>query len=263
MRRQNKLYKYLFIFTKSSISQFKNWPALFSLATLLVVILLIFGYLFEATASTRTMYSKEQLFWYLTLNECLLVVVLWSHLIVQNDLHRGRLSSLLIKPVSYIGMVLAEVLGATSINLFTMGAVGCIFATVWTGFFPFTFTQFLIVILLSSLAVIIQTIFTLCIGFMSFWIDDASPLFWLWSKFLFIFGGLMLPLALYPPFLQTFAAYTPFPVILGGRSAAILMEPLSLTFLMGELFWIFVGLNILRLLFYRGLRHENIYGGNL
>ena len=53
-------------------------------------------------------------------------------------------------------------------------------------------------------------------GLTAFWLGDVSPLFWIWQKLLFIFGGLMLPLSLYPEWMQRVAAYTPFPSILAG-----------------------------------------------
>ena len=47
-------------------------------------------------------------------------------------------------------------------------------------------------------------------------------MFWVWQKLLFVFGGLMLPIRLYPPIMQRLAALTPFPDILAGPASFVL-----------------------------------------
>jgi ABC-2 type transport system permease protein len=39
---------------------------------------------------------------------------------------------------------------------------------------------------------------------------------------LFVFGGLMMPIQFYPALMQRLAAYTPFPVMLGGPASFVL-----------------------------------------
>ena len=43
-----------------------------------------------------------------------------------------------------------------------------------------------------------------------------APVYWVWQKLMFVLGGLMLPLELYPAFIQRAAAFTPFPTLLAG-----------------------------------------------
>jgi ABC-2 type transport system permease protein len=46
--------------------------------------------------------------------------------------------------------------------------------------------------------------------------------FWLWQKLMFVLGGLMLPLELYPGVVQRAAAFTPFPSLLAGPASFVL-----------------------------------------
>ena len=62
----------------------------------------------------------------------------------------------------------------------------------------------------------------LAIGLVAFWIGEVTPVFWVWQKLLFVFGGLMLPIRLYPPIMQRLAALTPFPDILAGPASFVL-----------------------------------------
>src|SRR5262245_37319895 len=52
------------------------------------------------------------------------------------------------------------------------------------------------------------------IGLLAFWLEDVSPVYWVWQKLLFMLGGLMLPLELYPHVVQRAALFTPFPAML-------------------------------------------------
>jgi ABC-2 type transport system permease protein len=60
------------------------------------------------------------------------------------------------------------------------------------------------------------------IGLLAFWIEDVTPVFWVWQKLLFVLGGLMLPIGLYPAWMQRLAGLTPFPVILAWPASFVL-----------------------------------------
>jgi ABC-2 type transport system permease protein len=63
---------------------------------------------------------------------------------------------------------------------------------------------------------------TVWIGLLAFWLEDVSPVYWIWQKLLFVLGGLMLPLDLYPEAVQRGAAFTPFPTVLAGPASFML-----------------------------------------
>jgi len=67
-----------------------------------------------------------------------------------------------------------------------------------------------------------MTALYLWIGLLAFWLQEVSPVFWLWQKLMFVLGGLMLPLELYPAFVQRAAAFTPFPSLLAGPASLVL-----------------------------------------
>jgi ABC-2 type transport system permease protein len=75
------------------------------------------------------------------------------------------------------------------------------------------------------LASALLTALYLGIGLLAFWLEDVSPVFWVWQKLLFVLGGLMLPLHLYPEPLQRIALLTPFPVVLFGPGSLVLGDP--------------------------------------
>jgi ABC-type uncharacterized transport system permease subunit len=66
-----------------------------------------------------------------------------------------------------------------------------------------------------------MTALYLGIGLLAFWLQDVSPVYWVWQKLMFVLGGLMLPLDLYPSVVQRAAEFTPFPVLLAGPASFV------------------------------------------
>jgi ABC-2 type transport system permease protein len=60
------------------------------------------------------------------------------------------------------------------------------------------------------------------IGLLAFWLHDVSPVYWVCQKLMFVLGGLMLPLEVYPAAMQRIAAFTPFPALLAGPASFML-----------------------------------------
>ena len=101
------------------------------------------------------------------------------------------------------------------------------------------------------------------VGLSAFWMHDVEPLFWVWEKLLFMFGGLMIPLAVYPVWIQKIAAFTPFSAILGARSALAIEFNFfaAFTLVMSLLAWISFTILLLRVFYRRGLHVLTIEGG--
>jgi ABC-2 type transport system permease protein len=88
-------------------------------------------------------------------------------------------------------------------------------ALAFTGRLP-TASVFAYVVPFGLAAMVLVIGLYVLIGLAAFWLGDISPLFWVAQKLLFILGGLMLPLSLYPEWMQRVAYWTPFPSLLAG-----------------------------------------------
>jgi ABC-2 type transport system permease protein len=75
-------------------------------------------------------------------------------------------------------------------------------------------------ILSAALAMLLVLLWHLQIGFAAAWLGASAPTFWIWQKCLFVFGGLIMPLTIYPASLGAIARASPF--------AAMLFAPGSL-----------------------------------
>lgn len=101
------------------------------------------------------------------------------------------------------------------------------------------------------------------IGLSAFVVEDISAFQWIYQKFAFILGGLLIPLDFYPEWLQTIARALPFSAMVYGP-ARLFVEPslsaFATTFGM-QLAWI-AGLSLLLVFFYRrSLAHLTVNGG--
>jgi ABC-2 type transport system permease protein len=243
----------------------KNTKSLIGLSFFLIACLIIFSHLWKIVVARADgiHFNPDQLLWYITLNEWVLIALPEIQLDMEHDLRSGRLAYLLPKPISYLGGKIAEGIGTLFLNLTVLGIVGFLFSWLWSGYPPFSFLTLCISIFLGYVAGFVALIFQVLIGLSAFWLREVAPFNWIWEKLLFVFGGLILPLSTYPLWMQKIAAWTPFSCILGTRSALALDASFyHITVVITSLFgWALVGLALTLVTYRRGLRILNIEGG--
>lgn len=101
------------------------------------------------------------------------------------------------------------------------------------------------------------------IGLAAFVSEEVAPFEWIYQKFAFIFGGLLIPLDFYPQWLQNIAFALPFPAMTYGPSRLFVSPDAGLfaSVLGQQSIWVFV-LGILLVSAYRrGLAYLTVNGG--
>jgi len=259
-----KTSKYLALFRMSAFRTLTNYKTLCGLSVFLITSLIIFSQLWKTIASKVEMvnFDPTQLFWYIALNEWVLVSIPSIQDEMEQDLRSGRLAYLLPRPVSYLGSVFAEAAGTLVVNFVVLGTVTCLFAGWQAGFLSISFKCGSLIILLGLMGGFLAILFQMLIGLSAFWLSEVTPFYWIWEKLLFMFGGLMLPLAVYPQWMQSIAHCTPFPAILGDRSFLIAdCSDSHIFFLLASvLCWGFLSLVLLNFFYRKGLNILNIEG---
>lgn len=260
-----KVSKYLTVFNLAATHALRNYKGLIGLSIFLITCLVIFANLWKiAAAKTGVVhFDASQLLWYIAFNEWVLISIPDVQEEMQQDLRSGRLAYLLPRPISYLGATFAEALGTLCVNLAVLGFVTFLFTWMQTGALPFHAAGLPVTILLGVMAGCVGIIFQMLVGLSAFWLQEVTPFYWVWEKLLFIFGGLILPLSVYPQWMQTLAYFTPFPAILGERSALALNFDAASVFnvSLSLLGWGAIGVLCLIGLYRRGLRILNIEGG--
>ncbi len=257
--------KYSSIFRISALHALKNYKALVGLSIFLMTCLIIFAHLWKIAAAKvgAISFNPEQLLWYITFNEWVLISIPDVQDEMERDLRSGRLAYLLPRPISYLGSTFAEAFGTLCVNLLFLGIVSFIFTWLVAGSLPFHPIGLIFTLFFGLLAGSVALIFHMLIGLSAFWLQETAPFYWLWEKMLFLFGGLILPLTVYPQWMQYLAYMTPFPMILGERSAlAMEFNGYHIMLLTVSLIgWGMAGIIGLGLLYRKGLKILNISGG--
>ena len=101
------------------------------------------------------------------------------------------------------------------------------------------------------------------IGLAAFVSEEVAPFEWIYQKFAFIFGGLLIPLDFYPGWLQKIAFALPFPAMTYGPSRLFVSPDTGLfaSVLRQQVVWILVLGVVLVLAYRRGLAFLTVNGG--
>lgn len=213
---------------------FRAETKLFVATLLRSVFLLLILYVFYRmwTIASLGTYKPYQLVWYLTLTE----LVTLSAPIIRNDIERemsdGSYAVMLQKPLNYGAMKIAEGAGRACGKLPILLAAGGSAALVFTGAIPEVLKNPFGIAVTAGLTVaatVVSTMYLCAIGLSAAFIRDTAPLSWVWQKLGFVLGGLMVPLVLYPEWMQQLAQLTPFYYLLFGVGRVVLDENLHST----------------------------------
>ncbi len=184
-------------------------------------------------------YSATALAWYIATAEAA-TVSLPLRLIeeVGDDIATGRVTSELLRPVGVLPMRLALRIGAFLPRLAVCVVVGVVFA--WTvGGSPPDGLALALAAPSLLLAVLISVVAQHAFAGVSFWIADAKGAWFLWSKLVFVLGGMLLPLEVLPDAVANVARMLPFMAMAyaPARLASGHVEP---WLLLVQLFWLVV-----------------------
>jgi ABC-2 type transport system permease protein len=192
---------------------------------LYALILAIFWQLWQATPLEELAASgpaAADLLWYVAITEWIVFAAGNHYRSIEGQIANGDVERALVRPVPYAIATLAEWAGTTAFHMLTIGACGFAVAAWLTGKVPLAPATMPTLILSGALASAIVLLFQLQLGYAAAWMGTSAPLFWIWQKLLFVLGGLLIPLSLYPEPLRAVAAPGPFAAILFAPGSLVL-----------------------------------------
>lgn len=232
---------------------------------LYAMLLLIFSQLWEVVRARGGVDEARasDMLWYLAATEWIVLSLPLMHLEIEADIRNGDVATRLPRPMSYLGARLAEAAGAWILRASTLGLAGVVMAFLFSGGWPSDPRGLALVLTLGVLGSILGVLWIAMIGLAAFWIYDSSPLYWVWQKFAFIFGGLMLPLEFYPEWLQDIATWTPFAPMMHGPAQMVFGPDLEVAsaVLIRLVVWIALSACLLAWTYRRALRALDVGGG--
>ena len=195
-------------------------------ATLLVTMLLLFNWLWLRAAGdgVELPAPAPDLLWYLTITEVITLSTPQLHRDIQSDIVGGRVPLFLLRPRGFLTVQLGRGIGRLAARLLLLGTVGAAATLLITGGLPQNTAGLATGLALAPLASMTCMILLGNIGLLAAWMSDSLPLYWVLSKFLYLFGGLLIPLSMYPSWFQSIAHVLPFESILYGPGQQVLLS---------------------------------------
>jgi len=206
--------------------------------------------------------SLREVLWYLMLAETITLSKPRLSTTISNSVKDGSIAYLLNKPVNYLlyqgSLALGDGLSHMLFNLLAGGVI------VWLSVgpppdpigWPFVFLTIL-------LAWMIDFCLASLIGLAAFITEDVSAFEWIYQKFVFILGGLLIPLDFYPEWLRAITQALPFAYTVYGP-ARFFVDPTPQRFvalLAGQIAWLTALGAVVALTFRRASTRLAINGG--
>ncbi|HSM23744.1 MAG TPA: ABC-2 family transporter protein [Anaerolineaceae bacterium] len=187
-----------------------------------------------------------------------------SNWTVGDIIREGTLNHWLIRPLSPLYQILSsEIAGKVVYLVFTFPIV-LILMIILKPSFSFTASQFLIFWFALILAWALRFVWGLWIALLAFWSTRADALLALQDSLVFIFSGMIAPVALLPGFLQNLATFLPFRYMI-GFPVEILTSDLSYQQMMQGLLiqsiWLIIAVAACWLVWRKGISRYSAIGG--
>lgn len=258
-------HKYLAVSGTALRQSLSERAAILGRIAFYAVILLIFSRLWTVVREGGALpgRSAADLLWYLAITEWVVLSQPPIHLDIEQEIRTGDIAYRLARPVSYLGTRLAESAGDVALRLATLGVAGVALAWGFGGSLPTDPRGLLFAVPLGLLAAAVGLLFHAVIGLTAFWLQDCSPLYWIWQKLAFVFGGLLLPLEIYPEWLRAIALWTPFSALMYGPGRmAFGWDPAYAALVAAKLvLWAALAALLVRVVYRRALVVLDVNGG--
>jgi ABC-2 type transport system permease protein len=261
--------KYYYIFKTSLMSGLQyvtnNFVGFFHYFIITLVLYYLWKYMYQNGTDIINGYSLKQMIWYVLFGELLFTSFggRKACIKVSNDIKEGNIVYKLNKPYSYLGYVISDTFGEVFLRLVLYSIVGMIVGFLLIGpidSFKLIYIPFIIIV--SLLAVFTNILFTMLIALFSFKIEDSTPFYWIYNKFILVLGTI-LPFEFFPLEIQKFLLNSPVFAIAYGPSKLVVSFSfkLFLNVLLVQIIYIFITYLLCSLVYRKGVNNLNVNGG--
>ena len=222
------------------------------------VIIAVLASLWRAATETNggsiVGYDAAAITWYLVFSEAAVNGTRFR-LIEQigTEIGSGAFSVEMLRPVRAVSFRMASELGDGVVRLGAMLVAGTLFGTLIAGPPP-RFATYLVALVSALLAISCNLAAQHAFAAMAFWQHEAKGAWFLYQKLVFVLGGMLLPLQIFPGWLESAAWVSPFWTMsyAPARLAAGFAEP---WLLLGQAAWLVVLYGAAVAAFSAGERH--------
>ena len=263
-----KILKYYEIWKINILNTLMYFIDYASYSVLTAVVIFIFVNMWKTIYSTNLAvegFTLVIMIWYLVLTESMVMNMGGTELIkeLNQEVKSGDLSYTLNKPYNYILYHYAKSLCQWMIGFTTSILIAGLVAFFLIGKLKFSFIILPFLILILLLAFTIDFLISSIIGIAAFWLEDTTSFRFVYEKLVFILGGMLIPLEVFPKWLSSISAKLPFSYIVYYPAKLFVMFNFTLFWnvLLIQIVYILVFGLILALIYRLAIRKVNIHGG--
>ena len=261
--------KYIYIFKTELMTNlqyaFDILIGFISYCILIFIFLNLWQYIYSDPNELINGYSMNQMIWYVIVTE-----ILWMSLggrklckKICDDVRSGNIAYNINKPYNYVEYSLANHLGLVAVRFILVGILGITLGLIFLHMIPIkSIFQVVAVIISCLLAIIINVLLITSLALISFFIEDANPFYWLYSKVILIIGTIF-PIEFFPQLLQPIIKYSPIYVVSYGPAKLFVDYSFDafIKILIAQIIYLIIGFSICHLIYNKGVRKLNVNGG--
>lgn len=261
--------KYIYIFKSEVMSNlqyiFNVFMGFIGHFIMLFILFNLYRYLYSDPNEVINGYTSTQMIWYVIFTE-----VIWGMLNgrklakkISTDVKGGNVIYNINKPYNYVGYALSSHMGTTFIKSVVYVVLSIILGILFTSTFPsMGILEFIVLSISLFLAIIIGDLIVIMIGLLSFKIEDAAPIYWVYSKLILLLGVLF-PIEYFPKVMQPILKYSPVYVTTYGPAKLFVDFSWNVAFevLLFQLVYLVIVIFLCTRMYKKGVKNLNVNGG--
>jgi len=259
------IYKYFSIAKINLLNALAYMSAALSRAIFIGIIIFVFVHLWRAIYQTKPLvegFTIAMMIWYLLFAESIVTSETRVTKTIAQDVQSGVIAYHLNKPFHYVWYQYFTFLGDALLKFFTTFAVGSAVAYVMVGGFNFNFNYLIFILIVGFFGLSLNYLMNLSLGLFAFWLEDVEGLAFILHKFVFIIGGMLVPLDVFPSWIQ-WTKWLPFSYVAYHPAKLFVMFNLKtfINVLAGQLVYIVALFALCFIIFHYGAKKVSIHGG--
>ncbi len=189
------------------------------------IFLQLWGFIYGEGGSGQVIkgYDLGQMIWYLIITELIIGTAKTNQIVrsISNEIKSGSISYKLNKPYNYFFYSISNFMAKSCMAILFLLPVAIVMGLVFVGVpSSFNWAQILPCLLAIFGSIFISWSVYAVVGLIAFWVQDATPFYWIVSK-LFMLLGLFFPVEFYPTWLQPIIRYSPIYSIMSGPASLV------------------------------------------
>jgi ABC-2 type transport system permease protein len=233
----------------------------------LLLILYIFLQLWQTTfhgegAAKIAGYSFKQIMWYLVVTEAMTLACPSLCSRIEEEVKSGDVGFKLVRPVSFIVFHYVEYMSEAAVRFGVNGVLGGALGLLVLGP-PDSAIGFLWLPVAAFGGFTVNFTLNMALALSAFWVEETRGLEFVYNKFLFTIGGMLMPLELFPEALQRIGHWLPLQAIVYiPAKTAVAFDAAKLPGILAiQAVWIAVIGIVVTLVYRKGVKKLHVNGG--